>query len=302
MFEVVRVDSTHAEALEPLGTKPKFWYLDGERQMLFKAEERGTGEDWAEKLACELSDLLGLPHVHYELGFDEIANRPGVVCEKFTVPPFALAHGNQLLLALDPEYPVGRKYKVRSHTIDAVCNVVEAIEPPPVKWRAGTPATIESAKDFFCGYLMLDAWIANQDRHHQNWGAIWDGQQLHLAPTFDHGAAMARNLLDEERRERLTTKDRNRQIAFFARKARSAFYADSTEQQSLSTVRAWRAFADHAPIAAGVWLARLAEIEAATIERLIAQVPPDRMSAVCREFTLRLLEENRRRLLDQENE
>ena len=25
---------------------------------------------------------------------------------------------------------------------------------------------------------MLDAWIANQDRHHENWGAIWDGNSV----------------------------------------------------------------------------------------------------------------------------
>lgn len=61
MFPVVRVDSRRAEALEPLGTKRKFWYLDGEQRMLFKAEERGTGG--AEKIACELCGLLGLPHV-----------------------------------------------------------------------------------------------------------------------------------------------------------------------------------------------------------------------------------------------
>ncbi len=45
MFHVVSVDCRRAEALEPLGTKRKFWYLEGDRQFLFKAEERGTGED-----------------------------------------------------------------------------------------------------------------------------------------------------------------------------------------------------------------------------------------------------------------
>jgi hypothetical protein len=49
LFEIVTVDSRNAEAIEPLGTKRKFWYLDGEKRMLFKAEERGTGEDWAER-------------------------------------------------------------------------------------------------------------------------------------------------------------------------------------------------------------------------------------------------------------
>ena len=64
MFPIVPVDPRLALNLEPLGTKRKFWYRDASRRMLFKAEERGTGEDWAEKIASELCGLLGLPHVH----------------------------------------------------------------------------------------------------------------------------------------------------------------------------------------------------------------------------------------------
>ncbi|MCQ5056911.1 hypothetical protein NE606_19990, partial [Agathobaculum butyriciproducens] len=50
-----------------MGTKRKFWFSEEGTRHLFKAEERGTGEDWAEKLACELGRRLGLPHVEYDL-------------------------------------------------------------------------------------------------------------------------------------------------------------------------------------------------------------------------------------------
>ena len=46
---------------------------------------------------------------------------------------------------------------------------------------------------FFVGYVLLDAWIANQDRHHENWGALRHGDELRLAPTFDHGASLVNN-------------------------------------------------------------------------------------------------------------
>ena len=53
MFPIIRVNADSSEELEPLGTKRKFWFMDAQqRRMLFKAEERGTGEDWAEKVAC----------------------------------------------------------------------------------------------------------------------------------------------------------------------------------------------------------------------------------------------------------
>jgi hypothetical protein len=300
VFPIVRVDSRLAEAVEPLGTKRKFWFNDQQgRRMLFKAEERGTGEDWAEKLACELCERLGLPHVKYQLAEDAYTRTPGVVCETITPPPLSLVLGNQLLLTRDPNYPAGQgsRYKVREHTVDAVANVVAAWEPPPEAYRSNLPAGIAMALDVFVGYVMLDAWIANQDRHHENWAAIRDGDRLRLAPTFDHGASLARNLTDEERKERLTTRDVNRRMPTFVRKARSAFYGQPTDAKPLATFDAWRAFARNSRNAAFVWLDQLRLIDEKDLEKLMAEVPPQRMSRICRQFTLQLLNENKKRLL-----
>lgn len=303
MFPVIRIRSSQAEAVEYLGTKAKFWYRDGERQMLFKAEERGTGEDWAEKVACELCALLGLPHVHYEMAYDLDQQRPGVVCASFTPPPLSLAHGNQLLLALDPAYPAGaeNRYRSRAHTVDAVFEVIDLLGLPDQSWRTHLPPRIRTAAGIFAGYLLLDAWIANQDRHHENWGAIWDGERLALAPSFDHGAALARNLMDEERHERLTSRDERRRVPHFAARARSALFGSPTDAKPLGTLAAWQAFAVRVPEAAAIWRNRLAAIELAAAEAVVDQIAPDRMSAVCRRFTLQLLAENRRRLLQTDN-
>lgn len=304
VFNVVHVDSRWAEALEPLGTKRKFWYLDGDRRMLFKAEERGTGEDWAEKIAAELGRLLGLPHVHYELAYDEQADKPGVICESCAPRPLALIPGNEMMLARDPGYPAdgGNRYRVREHTVEAVAGVMREIAPPAAPWMEGVPAGVTSALEAFAGYVMLDAWIANQDRHHENWGVLRDGDTLSLAPTFDHGASMARNLSDEERYERMSTRDGNRRIRPFARRARSAFFGTVAERRPLTTIQAWRAFAGLVPEAARLWLKRLESIDDSVIGGLLVRVPPSRMSNVCREFTLSLLEENRNRLLKEGSE
>ena len=85
MFPIHRIEASRRAADEQLGTKSKFWFFDEEnRRFLFKAEERGTGEDWAEKIVCELCKLIGLPHVHYELAAEYDGARfvsPGVICE-----------------------------------------------------------------------------------------------------------------------------------------------------------------------------------------------------------------------------
>jgi hypothetical protein len=167
MFPTISVDPAQAESPEQLGTKRKYWFTDEQnRRVLFKAEQRGTGEDWAEKLACELAGRLGLPHVHYDLAEEQGTGTPGVICESCVPAGWSLVMGNELLLGRDPAYPAddGRKYKVREHTIKAVAEAVGKLQLPPEPWRAVLPAGIGSALDVFLGYVLLDAWVANQDR------------------------------------------------------------------------------------------------------------------------------------------
>ena len=85
MFPVVTVPDQAADRTEPLGTKQKFWFRDNQsRRCLFKEGRPNSGDDWSEKVASELCELIGLPHVHYELALWK--GRRGVVRRTF-VPP-----------------------------------------------------------------------------------------------------------------------------------------------------------------------------------------------------------------------
>jgi hypothetical protein len=302
MFPIIQVDSKDAEDLEPLGTKRKFWF--DSRRKLFKAEERGTGDDWAEKIGCELAALLWLPHVYYDLALDIKSGYPGVVCESCSIGYRGLALGNQLLFERDAKYPAtqSNKYKVKQHTVDAVATVLAGIQMPPLPWAAHLPAAVTTPLDVFAGYIMLDAWIANQDRHHENWGALRQDSTLYLAPTFDHGASLARNLTDEARKIRLESRDVRQQIPFYARRANSAFYCDSDQKHPMTTLEAWKAFADKTPNGAAVWMDRLRPIDEAAIRAVVDQVPPQRMSGISKDFTVRLLLENQNRILRGDSE
>jgi HipA-like C-terminal domain len=300
-FSIRHVDSSQAQSVEMLGSKPKFWLRENDRRLLFKGEDRGTGEDWAEVVACSLSALLGLPHVAYELAAEHVGERyirPGVVCENMAPSPLTLVLGNELLLAIDPKYPMQQRFKVRQHSIEAVSEVASHLDPPDEVWSVHVPNDVKSALDVFVGYVMFDAWIANQDRHHENWGAIWDGKNLRLAPTFDHGAAMARNLRDSERQERLTTRDRNRTVAAFANRGRSAFYGSRVDERPLALGEAFRSFSERVPIAAQAWLARLREVNRDAVWGILQNVPSKRMSDTCKRFTMELLSANHQRLLE----
>jgi hypothetical protein len=223
-----------------------------------------------------------------------------------------------LLLKLDPAYPAKiSRYKVREHTVDAVCEVIQQLSLPNEIWLKNIPDDNKTALDVFVGYIMLDAWIANQDRHHENWGAIKEIKPrfvppikdqhdfkvimqegpLRLAPSFDHGAALARNLSDEERQKRLETKDRNFSLQKFTQRAKSAFYKNKNDSKTIGTFDAFKEFACHAPQAAQIWLKRLATIKRDDIEVIINNVPDTRMSGIAKRFTLELLVVNQDHLL-----
>ncbi|MBN8597430.1 MAG: hypothetical protein J0L78_07120 [Planctomycetes bacterium] len=297
MFPIIRVTQPQ-DAPEPLGTKRKYWFKDDSGQeMLFKAEERGYGEDWSEKIACELAALLGIPHVHYEMARDVNSDQPGVVCAQIRQPGEALVHGNTLLQLIDPEYPK-TKLRVPEHTVSAVYSVIRALKPPLPHWSANVPTGMTTGVEVFVGYLMLDAWVANQDRHHENWAALWTGEQLTLAPSYDHGACLARNVSDEEKKERLITKDAGYSVATFAGRAGSRLFNLATDTRPLSALEAFRQFSAPVAQAADAWKDRLRAIDQSVMEGVLDRVPPDRLSRVCRDFTLRLLLENQKRILD----
>ena len=86
VFPVTKLSPDASEIIEPVGSKRKFWYAD--RQLLFKQNRAGTGEDWAEVIAAEVAASLGMPHAYYELA--EIAGHGapvfGVVSRNFCPP------------------------------------------------------------------------------------------------------------------------------------------------------------------------------------------------------------------------
>ena len=62
-YPIIEVPEGASSQLEQLGTKSKFWYRDEhDKRGMFKRGRPGTGENWAEKVCCEICRLLGLPH------------------------------------------------------------------------------------------------------------------------------------------------------------------------------------------------------------------------------------------------
>lgn len=172
--------------------------------------------------------------------------------------------GNEVLHTTTVDYPQplppGQSaVRVKEHTVTRVLgcldNENEKILPPVSDYDLKDL----NAGDVFCGYLLLDALISNQDRHHENWAIMLNNEtgERMLCPTYDHAASLGREMRDNERSERLTTKDRNRQIPTFVGKARSELFRLKADKRPLLTVEAFKHAIEDRPKAREHWLGML---------------------------------------------
>ncbi|WP_156438167.1 phosphatidylinositol kinase [Burkholderia sp. BDU5] len=306
MFPIIEVPVGSADLLEQLGTKEKFWYADAQLgRSLFKIGRANTGENWAEKLACELAAALGIPHAYYELA--RCGDQTGVVCPNFVPKGGRLIHGNEIFSKSRQyaEFADAKNYRSRAHTVTLFAAFFkrateDGLVVPPKDFEPFDG--VSTAADVVVGYLMLDTWIGNQDRHDQNWGVVLDplaSASLYLAPSFDHGSSFARNLTEAKCDNMLTTKDMGCHISTFVGKARSGLYPHSGAGgvKSLLTIEAFSFLCKLWPHAARAWLNRLGAVGAAQVQDIVATFPDEILSPVRRKFLVEFLMLNQERLL-----
>ena len=177
------------------------------------------GDDWAEGIACGVAKTMGLPAATVEMAVDRRGGEPvyGTVCRSVLQADESLVNGDELIG--DRGIHVSQRSRER-YTIEAVFKALEDVEPP------SSLASDVTAWTVFIGYLTLDALIGNTDRHEENWSAVRPaeaGSRRRLSPTFDHASSMGFLLSDEDRQQRLSTRDSNRTPEGFADRARTPF-------------------------------------------------------------------------------
>ncbi len=281
MWDILDFSSAVRVDTEPAGAREKVWLRWNKEQWLFKDQRTNSNEVMAEVIASALAHRLGLPHVAYHrANFD---GKVGCVCKKVD----GLKHG-QLLLATQVKEGSSIRYKNFAHSVKAVHDALINLDPP----RASDGIEISShcaqmsALGVYTGYLLLDAWIANTDRHSENWGYVDGvaGQVACLAPTYDHGSAFSWREADEKLDQRLRTKDQGTSASTFLSRAKSALYLETSEAKSnktIGTVAAYREFAKMEPCAANIWKKYLSKADTDNfIDTLVTSIPSDALSVV----------------------
>lgn len=294
-FQVITIPDDAPFLLEQLGTKAKIWVNYDSKLCLLKIGRQNTGENWAEKVACELCKLLNLPHAHYELAVWKGQNC--VLSESIIPENGRLVLANELLSRIHKGYPASQIRKVRDYTFGRIKALFDSNQYLLPKGWVTTHEDVRTAYDVFIGYLMLDAWIANQDRHHENWGVISYGGEIYLAPTYDHAASLGQNEVDENRISRLNTRDSAWHIEAYAKRARSAIYEKPGDKNPLLTVKLFELIAQENRKGAKVWLDLLEKITEQQCTAIFERIPPNMISESGIKFALKLLAINKQRLL-----
>jgi len=214
--------------------------------------------------------------------------------------------GNELLAGHVNRYPLAkgdRFYRNPTYTLELTLDVLGKgeldIRLDP-EWEL--PDGVDTVPEAFLGFLLIDAWIGNTDRHDNNWGIIERSTQAgpvrYLAPTFDHASSLGRELRDEERRERLTTNDKNRTVEAYVERCRSAFVTTEGSSKTIHPTKVFQRAAGLFPDAAKAWLRCLKIIPRDTVKDMFQRIPGGRISRPSIEFALRQLKINRHDLLN----
>jgi hypothetical protein len=277
-YPVMEVQPEWVLEVEAMGSKEKFWYRDREDKAdwLFKYPKPGTGQHWAEKVAAEIAKVLQIRHATVELAL--FMGSRGSTTESFAREGRNLFHGNQILAGSVLSYDPSGMFRHSRHTLD---NIRVAMDR-----TFAYPHGRERAKLALAEYLVLDALIANVDRHHENWGLLRknaDGQWTgFVAPTFDHASSLGRELL-EDRRELLLKEGR---VGQYVEKGRGGVFwaeADKRGPSPLELIRrAIKAYPDEFRPA----VEKIVRFDRSALETILKRVPEDWMSRLEREFTL----------------
>ena len=167
-------------AEEPTAEHDRWWLWKPSLITPWRDERRLTHV--AEVVTSRLAGAIGLPVADCRLATR--AGEIGVLSRNFCPRPLTLIHGAALL----PENGLQR--------LNDIERALEDVAAPPTSEPL-------RAFDVFAGYLVLDAWVANTDRHERNWAVLEDADGIQtLAPSFDHGTALGSGMSDAARAKR----------------------------------------------------------------------------------------------------
>lgn len=261
------------------------------------------GEDWSEVIATRVAQLVGVPCAETRLCHRN--GRRGSISRNIKPKDDDLWEGDVVLgdanapgyfphregaPGVDPYRPSIRR---PGHSLP---NIKAALESYLAPHSFLGPASM-GAYDVFAGYAVLDALIANRDRHEQNWAVtipMLGDDPGRLAASYDHASSLGFNLTDSSRVQRL---DDDVQMEAWLRKGTAWRFEHSGRAPSLVDL-ADRAIATCSPVGAEWWRERLRDCSLESLFDSLHDPGIPEMSEPSTKFVIAVLTNNLRRLQD----
>lgn len=284
-----------ADRVEEDGVLRKDWYDHPELgRCLFKESRPSQAiisearTDWTEKIVFELAKLLNLPIARYELATGYFANCPEIV-EGVISPNCIPNHvdtvftGEELLSRLV-------NYNSDNPSQYTVENVLKSLNlanvKPPSSWTQ-LIGGINTGAELFVGYILLDTFVNNSDRHDHNWGVMSINNQIELIPSFDHGLSLG-STDEDEGKLTISLSD------YVDRYSQSCFQDGYSKVPNLTIFdRAAQIYPD----AARIWQEQLSQIKATQISDMFNRIPDGRITSAAAKFAVDLLAYNQKRIV-----
>ncbi|MGG6431961.1 HipA domain-containing protein [Anoxybacillus sp. D401a] len=140
---------------------------------MFKIPKENTGEAWAEVVASKIGEFIGINTMKaYLASYNGLT---GCLLENFVAANVEFYEGGDLFFTVAEDFD---RYSLKYYDF---LNIIKVL----------SPFELDRA---FVQIPVFDAFIANQDRHCDNWGVIVEESSYQLAPVYDNGASLGHQL------------------------------------------------------------------------------------------------------------
>jgi hypothetical protein len=299
-FDRLDVSSWEVDRDETSGVEAKMWLVEpgapARRPWLFKSvtvqPDYVCGEDWAEKTAAELGERLGVPCARVEMAQRD--EHRGSISANLRPRECQMQPGALFMQACEVENYIPGKVAGRpGHSLENIRRVLEGALPPP-----GVHLPFDAtAFDVFAGYMVLDALIANRDRHDENWAVLLPiaGEgPTRLCGSYDHANSLGYNVNDVKRAAQLAQPGG---VQNWCRKGTAHRFEHTPGRAPQTLVQlATRALGLASPEARDYWPRQVDRVTDQEMTSIIERLPG--MSEVARTFAIEVLLVNRKRVLD----
>lgn len=302
-FSVVDTTGWEKITTEPAGAEVKHVLADPTdptKRWFFKNntvdEQMRYGEDFAELIACHLAQMLGVASATVHLAIHDDVE--GVISLDVSPRGLDLTHGAVWLPThgID-DFIYGDKFR-KGHSLANIKKSLAGVLPPPsVLYPEGL-----TGFDAFAGMCLFDAWIANQDRHEENWAVLRPMVQrpdlkVRLSPVYDNASSLGFNLSENRLRLMLEDAESYRVESWCAKAKANRLERVGANHQRLGLVdAAEQALSLCTEAGRNHWIDRLDTVDLTLARAVAHQIP--KMSEARRTFINKILTVNLGRIRD----